>query len=211
MRFVSLILAFCLSLNVMAAAGTVPALEDALDQYHYDLSVEWDQKDQKFFDLKTVEFFSKLSVLIKDQGLSQEEIMTVVKNKSSNPELVNALKLKLSLLSKGASMEELTQMVKDASKEIYSQGASWNGRSAGYLIVPLLFGAIVGYSIWWRANHECVAWEQQYVCNTYNNCVYGDDYYGGGYYGGGYYSGGYCYSRYTTCGYVDVCTQYQRK
>jgi hypothetical protein len=33
---------------------------------------------------------------------------------------------------------------------------------------------------------------------------------GGGYYGGGYYGG--CYgSGYTTCGYENVCTEYQKK
>jgi hypothetical protein len=57
------------------------------------------------------------------------------------------------------------------------------------------------------ATHECVPYEGQYVCNTYNNCS-------GGYYSAGYSeAGSSCYygTATTTCGYQDVCTQYAKK
>ncbi len=210
MRLVSLFVALCFSVNVMASTGTVQELERHLDDYHYALSVEWDQKDQKFYDAKTNEFFAKLQTLIKEDGLSQDQIMTLVNNKVPNKAVVDALKLKLSLLSKGASAEELAAIVKESSKDFYSQGASWNGSVVFPVAIGLLVAAVIGYSIWWDANHECVAYESQYVCNTYNNCHYS----GGSYdpYYGGSYGGTYCYgSQYTTCGYADVCTQYAKK
>lgn len=210
MRLISLLVAFCFSLNVMAATGTVQELEKALDDYHYSLSVEWDQKDQTFYDSKTKEFFSKLEKLIKEDGLSKEQMMTVVEKKVVNKNVVEALKLKMSLLGKGSTTEELSLMIKEASKDMYSQGASWNGEVVYTVVIGLLVAAVIGYSVWWEANHECVAYETQYVCNTYNNCTYSGGYYDPYY--GGYYGGTYCYGgSYTTCGYADVCTQYAKK
>lgn len=211
MRIISLLVAFCFSLNVMASTGTVAELERAMDDYHYSLSVEWDQKDQAFYDAQTKAFFAKLEKLIKENGMSQTEIMNLVEKKANNKAVVDALKLKLMLLSKGASAEEMAAIVRDSAKDMYSQGASWNGSVVVPVVIGLLVAAVIGYSIWWDATHECVAYETQYVCNTYNDCSY----YGGGYdpyYGGGYYGGSYCYgSSYTTCGYADVCVEYAKK
>lgn len=211
MRIISLLIAFCFSLNVMASTGTVQELEKALDNYHYSLSVEWDQKDQNFYDSKTKEFFASLEKMIKEDGLTKDQILSLVAKRSNNSKAVEALKLKFSLLSSNSSAEELSSIIKESSKDIYSQGASWNGEVIWTTSIVLLIAAAVGYAIWWNATHECVAWENQYVCNTYNNCHYTGGYYDP-YYGGGYYGGTYCYgSAYTTCGYQDVCTQYAKK
>jgi hypothetical protein len=212
MRFLSLLVAFCFTFNVLASTGTVQELERVLDDYQYSLSVEWDQKDQKFYDVKTKEFFSKLEQLIKEEGLSQEQIMTLVNKKANNKALVEALKLKLSLMGKNISNEDLIKLINESTKDMYSRGASWNGQIIIPVAIGLLIAAVVGYALWWDANHVCVAWENQYVCNTYNNCPSS----AGGYYdpyNGGYYGGQYCYGPLytTTCGYQDVCTQYEKK
>ena len=107
-------------------------------------------------------------------------------------------------------------VVKESAEDLYAKGASWNGEVIiGVGLGIVLVGALV-YSIWWSATHEYVAYENQYVCNTYNNC----------YYSGGSVSGGYSYDVWgnwvqpgytcygpatTTCGYQDVCTQYAKK
>lgn len=213
MRIVSLLIAFCFSMNVMASTGTIQELEKHLDDYHYALSVEWDQKDQAFYDAQTKTFFANIEKLIKEDGLSQDQIMKLAETKTQNKEALNALKLKLAVLSKGASADELMAIVKDASKDFYAKGASWNGDVViTTVIVAVIVGAIA-YSVWWNASHECVQTQTQYVCDTYNNCYYSGGYYGGSYYGGGYYgSGSYCYGPATTyCGYRDVCTQYAKK
>jgi hypothetical protein len=211
MRIISLLIAFCFSLNVMASTGTVQELEKALDDYHYSLSVEWDQKDQAFYDSKTKEFFSKMESMIKNDGLTQEQVLTLVSKKVNNPKVVESLKLKAALMGKAASAEELAKMIKDSTDDMYAQGASWNGQVIVPVVIGLLVVAAISYSIWWGATHECVAYEQQYVCNTYNNCSYSGGYYDP-YYGGGYYGGSYCYGgSYTTCGWADVCTEYAKK
>jgi hypothetical protein len=208
-RIISLFVAFCFSLNVMASSGTIQELERHLDDYHYALSVEWDQKDNKFYQEQTEAFFEKLNKLIKEDGLSQKDLLTLMEKKTNNKQLIDALKLKLSL-SQINSSEELAKVVRQSTKDMYAQGASWNGNVLFPVAIGLLVAAVVGYAIWWNANHQCVATETRWVCNTYNNC----NYYGGGWdpYYGGYYGGTYCYGNgYTTCGYTDVCTRYARK
>lgn len=216
MRFVSLLVAFCFSLNVMASTGTIQELERNMDDYQYALSVEWDQQDQAFYDAKTNEFFAKMGKLISSEGLTQEEILNLVETKSKNKEAIAALKLKVSLLAKNATAEELANIVKESSKDLYAKGAAWNGEVVFSVALGLvLVGALV-YSIWWSATHECVAYENQYVCTQQSNC----------YYTGGSTSGGYSYDVYgnwvqpgytcygparTVCGYQDVCTEYAKK
>jgi hypothetical protein len=208
MRFVSLVVAFCFSLNVMASTGTVVELEKTLDDYNYSLSVDWDQKDQAFYDAKTEQFLSSVERLIKDEGLSKSQIMTLVEKKVNNRPMIEAMKLKMSLLSKGSTVEDLTKMIKESSKEMYAQGASWNGEVVYTVSIVLLVAAIVGYSYYWDAHHECVKTESQYVCTSYNNCnTYGTT----SSYNDPFYTG-YCNRNlYTTCGFVDVCTEYVEK
>lgn len=209
MRLVSLFVAICFSLNVMASTGTVQELEKMMDDYHYSMSVEWDQKDQAFFNAKTQEFFAGLENLIKTNGLTKEQLLSIVEKKVSDKAIVDAIVLKMGLLSSTANAAELANLVKETAKDMYAKGASWNGSAIVPVAMGLLIAGVIGYAIYWSATHKCVAYEQRYVCNTYNNC-----YYGGSYdpYYGGYYGGSYCYGgTYTTCGYQNVCTAYEKK
>lgn len=208
----SLLVAFCFSMNVFAATGSINALELAVDEYQYSLSVEWDQKDSTFYDAQTKIFFAKLQKLIKDEGLSQKEIMDFVGKKMNDKNALEALKAKAALLGKAQNSEELAKFVKDASKDFYAQGASWNGSSAVPVILGLVIIGVIGYAVWYAATHECVNYESQYVCRS-NSCY--PSYYGGSYGGSsysGYYGNSHCYGNgYTSCGYAQVCTEYAKK
>jgi hypothetical protein len=208
-RIVSLLIAFCFSLNVMASTGTVQELEKALDDYHYSLSVEWDQKDQKFYDAKTSEFFSQLEKMIKEDGLSRDQMMTVVDKKVNSKAVIESLKLKMNLLSKNSSSEDLAKLIKESSQDMYARGASWNGDLVFPVVIGLVLAAVVGYAAYWDAHHVCVQTSSQYICNTFNNCGFGNGYYDSS--SGGIYYGGCNGTAYTTCGYQDVCTEYAEK
>jgi hypothetical protein len=205
MKIISLFVAFCFSLNVMAASGTIKELERHLDDYHYALSVEWDQQDDKFYQAQTSAFYAKLKQLIMEKGISQEQILSLVEGKVNDKAALEALKLRLSLANYTSSPEELARIVRESSKDFYAQGASWSAGSTITIVGGLLVAAVIGYAIWWSANHKCVAYEMQYVCQNYSNCHYGSYY-------DSYYGGYYCYGPgYTTCGWANVCTQYARK
>ncbi len=201
MRIVSLLVAMCFTLNVMASTGSLQEFERILDDYHYDLIVEWDQKDPDFYETKTKVFFKNLQRLIEEEGLSQEEINSIISRKVSNKKIIEALKLKMSLM-KGATSEDLTQMIKSSVGDMYREGASWNG----YVVIPVAFGlliaAAVGYAIWWVTNHECVENELMYVCTTPSSsyCNYPSSVYKP------------CYNAPNSyCRYTEVCTRYEEK
>lgn len=205
MRIISLLVAFCFTFNVMASTGTVQELERVLDDYQYSLSVEWDQKDSEFYDVKTKEFFGKLERLIKEEGLTQDQMMSLIEKKANNPSVINALKLKLSLLDQGSSTDDLVALIKDSTKDLYSQGASWNGQVVYTVIAGLLVAAIVGYSIWFDVNHECVSYDTQYVCHTVASCT-------GSYFDS--YTGVFVQCTpwpQTVCGWNNYCTSYKKK
>ena len=165
MRFISALLCLCLTFNVMAASGTVSELEKALDEYQYSLTVEWDQKDQAFMTAKTEAFYATLSNLM-NQGLTQEEILTVVSKKSKNPKEVEALKLKMETLAgKATSASDLAQAITATSKGMYSTGASWEGSAILISVgIVAVIGAAIAYSVWFDNNHTCIATAEGQQC-----------------------------------------------
>ncbi len=199
MKVISWLVLTCLTANVFASSS-IQTLERNLDDYQYALTVEWDQKDTKFYDAQTQEFFAKLGKQIAEEGLTQADIMALLERKVANKAAVAAIKLKLTTLSNVNSSEELARVLKENSKEFYVRGASWNGESVVPVVAGLLLAGVIGYAIWWSATHECISYASQWICRDYNNTPYTAGY-NGGYYGGNY----------TTCGYEQVCTQYQKK
>jgi hypothetical protein len=192
-KILSIVLALSFSLNVFAGAAT-QELEKSLDNFQYAMTVEWDQKDQKFADAQTQAFFAEMGKLIQEKGLKQEEIIALAEKKIANKQTVEAIKLKLNLVGNAKNTSELQNVLKDISKDMYSRGASWNGDVVLYGGIIVLVVAVVGYAVWFGATHECVAYDQRWECNSYSNC---DSY-------------GYCYQD-SSCGWEDYCTQYVKK
>ncbi len=192
-KLFSLLLVFCFSANV--SAGSTAGLERAMDEYQFALTVEWDQKDQKVYKVKTDAFFADMAKLISEQGLSREEVLAVAQKKMSNKAQLEALKLKLSLAGKSSSANELGKILQDSVKDMYQSGASWNGDAVVPVLAGLAVAALIGYVIWFHATHECVAYADRWECNSYSECdTYGD----------------YCWTE-ESCGWNSYCTQYQKK
>lgn len=166
MKITSLLVMLCFTFNVLAGAGTVQELERQFDDYQYAMTVEWDQKDSKFQEAETMKFFDGVSNLM-SKGLSTQEVMSMAEKKMGDKKALEALKLKLTLAAKASSPEELSQILKVNSKEFYSHGASWNGSVVLTAGLVVLIVAVIGYSIWFDATHECVAYEERYACDYY--------------------------------------------
>ncbi len=202
MKLIAILLSFCIMMNVLAASGTVKELERQLDEYHYVLAVEWDQKDQAFYKKQTDEFLAKVSDLIIKKGLTKEDILELSEKKMKNKQAFEAIKLKMTLLQKGATPEELAQALRESSKEFYANGASWIGGMDPILTGFIaLFVIAIGCAVWRRATHECAEWGEQYVCETYMTCA-------------GYYdASGSClvYQEDQDCGYEDYCKRWVKK
>ena len=203
MRLLAILLSFCITFNVLASSGTIQELERQIDEYQYVLTVEWDQKDKKFYDDQTDKFVAKINELITKNNLSKDEILALSEKKIKDKNAFEAMKLKMSLLDRNTPPEELAKALRESAKDFYSRGASWNGDVA--VIVPLaLLAILIGVAVWHSLTYECVAWEERYSCTTDEYCAsYSYDYDG--------YS--YCsyYKEETYCGWDDVCTKYEKK
>ncbi len=193
MKLMSLFVALCFSMNVFAASGTLDALEKHLDDYHYAMSVEWDQKDMKFQEAKTKELFAQMEKLIRTEGLTQEQILKLVEKKTNNSAAVEALKAKLSIMNIGTS-DELIQIMRDSSEDMYAQGASWNGSVIVPVAVGLVIVATLGFALWWSATHECSEYKTETKCTIQTTC-------------GGTFPGVSCRDE-EVCFNNDVCTDY---
>jgi hypothetical protein len=183
MKCMAIFLSLCITLNVFASSGVTEELKKDFDDYQYALTVDWDQKDSMFYENQTNLFYSRLSSLITDKGLTQEEIMGLASSKIQDPSKLEALKLKLSVLKSTDSSEELARVLSENSKEFYAKGASWSGDAVVLYAVGALVVAAIGYTIWFTATHKCVESKSEYVCT----------------------------GRPLNCRYVDVCTQYAKK
>ena len=177
MRFISALLCFCLSFNVLAASGSVQELEKAVDDYQYSLTIEWDQKDSKFMTEKTENFYKTLSSLM-ENGLTQKEIMDLVSRKTTNPKEIEAMAMRLKMLADGAtSSSELAKLMAENSKNFYSTGASWEGYYYTTGGIILVVAALVGYSIWFESQRTCVATAQATQCGWVSRYINGPQYY----------------------------------
>ncbi len=165
MRFISALLCFCLTFNVMAASGTVSEFERALDEYQYSLTVQWDQKDAAFMTARTESFYATIATLM-TQGLTKEKILDVVSSKSNNIKEVETLKLRMDALASASnSSSELAEAITTNSTGLYATGASWEGSAVLISVgIVAVLGAAIAYSIWFDAKHTCVETAQGQQC-----------------------------------------------
>lgn len=184
MKFLSLVLTFCISFNVMASTGRIQELEKSLDEYQYAMTVEWDQKDKAFQEKETQKFIEKLSAL----GLTEKEVMSFAELKFKNAKAIDTLRTRLSLMGEMNSSKEMALALQEASKDLYGQGAAWNG-DATEVLLWVGVAVIIGYAVWFSATHECVSWREEWRCDTTDYDTHSS----------------------TTCGWHDVCTQYVKK
>ncbi len=198
-------------MNVMAGTAGALKLERSLDDYQFAMTVEWDQKDVKFKDAKTKEFYTALEKIIKEDGVTQLEIMGLMEKKLLNHQALEALRLKLALLGNAASPEALAKSLEASSKDMYSQGASWNGE----IVIPLAIGvivvAVIAYKWWWEKNHVCAEWQLVDDCvDTYwddQTCTTHTDSDGYDY----ETCDSYWHEEYTTtCGPMNHCVRYEK-
>lgn len=166
-RLVSLFLLLCLSTNVMAGTVGMNKLERALDEYQFAMTVEWDQKDQKFKEEKTKAFHAAMEEIIREEGVSQLEVMSLLQKKVISHEALQAIQLKLALLGNASTPQALAKSLESSTKDMYSQGASWSGEVIIPLAIGLVVVAVIAYKWWWEKNHVCAEWRyNEYECVT---------------------------------------------
>lgn len=168
-KIIGLMLLICFSVNTFAASN----LETIIDDFQYTMSVEWDQKDMKFHEAQTRIFIEKLAA----SGATNEELLTLVENKTQDKKMLEAIKLKLKL-SPIESKDELARILSENSKAFYSKGASWNGDAVSAIGVAAVV-IILGYVIYHAVAYKCVETDYRFQCTGHpadgnQRCYWGD-------------------------------------
>lgn len=195
MKFISFLLLFCFISNAFASTAAIQKFERQLDEFNYSLTVEWDQKDEAFYDKITKAFQEELKTMYEKEGLSSEDVMLILEGRIKDKKVLEAMKLKAALTKKGATPLEIMESIK--KDQIYVRGASWNGSKVEWLLGGLavvVVAILVGHSSWWSDNHVCTKYDQAEQCVDEYDC-----------------RGENCWYDGTYCSMITRCTKYERK
>jgi hypothetical protein len=133
-RIISLLLSLLL-VPQFAFASHANELKEAVDEYFFSMTVEWDQKDLSFANEQQAIFSNKVNTLIKN-GLTIDEL----KGSLSETTGLDYLQLEPELnLIDTNNIRVLANFIKEKMASKYSTGASWDsGEIIPFAILGLL-------------------------------------------------------------------------
>jgi hypothetical protein len=115
-----------------AFSSNSEAFKNLVNDYSYDMSVEWDQLDKDYASQKEQEFRSSFALLV-DQGLTEEDMVAAFP-------LINVDQIKDAMNGKELSSQEvISEFIQNNSRTLYSSGASWNGDVALGITILVVF------------------------------------------------------------------------
>lgn len=186
MKIISWLLILYFTSNVFAKT-VEHNLASTIEEYKYELTVEWDQKDQKALQSIIERMRSQLSKL-KENGMTSKDLINYVE-KNGNPQQVDRIRTQL-MLNEAETMsdEQLVNFFRNDVLAVGAQGASWNGsKDILYITGAIaLIGILVLLAIKWSKytedwnNSTCITAEKYescsevYVCDIENE--YRDEY-----------------------------------
>lgn len=128
--------------SAMTPIARTAELNKTFDELNYSLNVEWDQKDEKFFDASIDDFEKKIAELQKE-GMSNKELieytMSKIKDKKTKDEVHAIVE---AVNGSDMNSDEARAFVMTKLSKTYANGASWSGGRVG-LKLALLLGIIL--------------------------------------------------------------------
>lgn len=128
--------------SAMTPVARTADLNKSFDQLNYSLNVEWDQKDEKFFDASVDEFEKNIAELQK-QGLTNKELidhtLSKIKDDKTRNEVIAIVEV---VNSSNMNSDEARAFVMSKLSKTYANGASWSGGRMG-IKLALLLGIIL--------------------------------------------------------------------
>src|SRR5690606_30818446 len=119
-------------------------IDNAFKKFHYDMSVNWDQKDPYFQELAQKELENSLFDL-KKGGVTDEQIQDyMLKNIVNDHAKRDYVKLIETMKKQGLSGEEASEKMMDFMKKNHVEGVGFSGgASGGYNRVAIILGVVV--------------------------------------------------------------------
>ncbi|MGK0367907.1 MAG: hypothetical protein ACI9QD_001047 [Thermoproteota archaeon] len=176
------IMLLCSLVTAQANVVNTGSLKTIFNELNFALTVEWDQKDKKFYKAQMKKFQSEITNLQKT-GLSNAELIQFAKSQLKNEKVAADLEVALNLVQVSKlDAKESRKLVLDTIGKSHTTGASWAGDAATVAAATLLVILVVAIAI--------------SVPST-----------GGGNNGGGN-NGGYCYDEEICYDYYDYWGYY---
>jgi hypothetical protein len=173
--------AFAMS-PVMETSALGKALDQTFNEMNYSLNVEWDQKDQVYFN-STVDGFEKQVKDLQDQGLTNKELieytLAKVKDKQTQKDIAEISKV---ISESNMTADQAREFALAKLNSTQSQGASWSGSRMGIKMVVIL--AIIIIIVCATSSNHDDDNNNDEPCREYE---YGSDFRRGGEYNGGGY------------------------
>jgi hypothetical protein len=139
MAFFMLISMFSVQADVVAQGG----LKTIFDELNYSLTVEWDQKDQEFYQTQVAKFQAELKKL-QAQGLSNQELIDFSLKNVKNQKFADDLKGLIGVVQANKlDQAEARKLVLDTVGKSYVSGASWTGDAAMIAVVALVLVLVI--------------------------------------------------------------------
>ena len=167
--FVTVLAFFMLTTYTQAATGTT--LKQAFDDFNFAVKVEWDQKDQAFYNAQ-LEKLKGAVATAQASGMTNAALIDAIAAEAKSEDLRKELhtlatQIELGLIAKDQVHAEVQKVVSKS----YRQGASWSGEA-------ILLGAVgVLVVVFLVAYVSCVSDPNSVtVCDDYVYCDTWDDY-----------------------------------
>ena len=165
MKLICWILLLCTAVNSFAATGSLVGLEDAISEYEYALTVEWNQKDEAVYEKETALLTSRLQALHEAGLLTPAAVSALLSAKVKNPAVLQKLQQQLQIQSVD-TLASVKQIITSHPGLLHSQGASWDGMNSNLfmgLLGGILLVGIVG-SLLATAETTCsmTGWDETY-------------------------------------------------
>ena len=124
--------------SAMTPIARATDLNKTFDELNYSLNVEWDQKDDKFFDASVNEFEKNIAELQK-QGLTNKELIDYTLSKIKDNKTKDEVTAIVEVVNESnMSSEEARAFVMTKLSSTYANGASWSGGRVGVKLALLL-------------------------------------------------------------------------
>lgn len=152
----NLFLTLSVFITSAAQAGVADGLKVAFDEYHYAITVDWDQKDEGFKRLAESELSDKLEVL-KEEGMTQNDVIEFFLSRPQSKAFGQNLKNRLDLINLNLmSKDEALYIFNEVSNSSYQAGANWNGNSQmtiTFVVIGALALTVLG--LWAAGTIDC--------------------------------------------------------
>lgn len=164
-KIFALIMVFSIFI-VQAHASSQEGLKAAFDELTYSLTIEWDQKDQSFYQSKTKEFNEKV-IALQEHGLTSDQLIEFAKSEIKDEKLALDLgQIMNAIQINKMSSSEANILIVETLKNSYSSGANWNGDTRywlklaiGVLLITLVTlsvqGKYIDFSGWGQPDDCC--------------------------------------------------------